>query len=58
MSLQNISALKDPSSESATDTLRQPDQQNESQDVKFNNNIKEKTQRKSISICFNKMCKT
>jgi hypothetical protein len=40
MSLKNVSALKEPSSGSATDALRQPDQQNESPDVKFNNNFK------------------
>jgi hypothetical protein len=58
MSLQNVSALKESSSGIATDTLLQPDKQNESPDVKFNNNIKEKIQRKSIVICFNKMCRT
>jgi hypothetical protein len=35
MSLQNVSAPKEPSSGSATDTLRQPDQQNESPVVKI-----------------------
>ena len=42
MSLQNVSALKEPSSGSATETMWQPDQQNESPNVKFNINIKER----------------
>jgi hypothetical protein len=58
MSLQNVSALKEPSSGNATDTLQQSDQQSDSPDVKFNNNTKEKIQRKSTVICFNKIFKT